>query len=70
MGGPPSQYAQNWYYDPIRWGPMVGHQPQPGEQVGFLVTAGDARNNGNVAVRERSNVVSIAFPSGGGSWGW
>jgi hypothetical protein len=67
-GGPPSQYAQNWYYDVIRWGPMVGHQPAPGEQVGFLVTAGDARNNGNTVVRERSNVVMVPFPSGGGSF--
>ena len=65
-GGPPSQYAQNWYYDPIRWAPMTGHQPAPGEQVGFLVTAGDARNNGNSIVKERSNVVVVPFPAGGG----
>jgi len=65
-GGPPSQYAQNWYYDPSRWGPMSGYQPAPGERVGFLVTAGDSRNNGNVTVKERSNVVVVPFPSGGG----
>lgn len=65
-GGPPAQYAQNWYYDPVRWGPMAGHQPAPGEQVGFLVTAGDARNNGNTLVKERSNVVVIPFPADGG----
>jgi hypothetical protein len=70
-GGPPSQYAQNWYYDPIRWAPMTGHQPAPGEQVGFLVTAGDARNNGNAIVKERSNVVVVPFPgSGGGAFGF
>jgi hypothetical protein len=65
-GGPPSQYSQNWYYDPSRWGPMSGYQPAPGERVGFLVTAGDSRNNGNVIVKERSNVVVVPFPSGGG----
>jgi hypothetical protein len=65
-GGPPSQYGQNWYYDPIRWGPMAGYQPATGEMVGFLVTAGDARNNGNVVVKERSNVVMVPFPTSGG----
>ena len=65
-GGPVNQYALNWYFDPIRWGPMTGHQPAPGEQVGFLVTSGDARNNGPSSVRERSNVVMVSFPSAAG----
>jgi hypothetical protein len=65
-GGPPSQYAQNWYYDPIRWGAMSGHQPAPGEQVGFFVTAGDARNNGTSILHERSNIVVVPFPGAGG----
>lgn len=65
-GGPVSGYARDWYYDPIRWGPMAGHQPAPGEQVGFLVTSGDARNNGPSSVRERSNVVLVSFPSNSG----
>jgi hypothetical protein len=65
-GGPVSGYAKDWYYDPIRWGPMAGHQPAPGEQVGFLVTSGDARNNGPSSVRERSNVVIVSFPSNAG----
>ena len=68
-GGPPSGYAMNWYYDPLRWGPMVGHQPAVGEMVGFFVSAGDARNNGNTLVNERSNVVFVPFPSdAGGTW--
>ena len=62
-GGPVSQYALNWYFDPIRWAPMTGHQPAPGELVGFFVTSGDARNNGPSSVKERSNVVVVAFPS-------
>ena len=65
-GGPVTKYAQDWYYDPIRWGPMAGHQPAPGEQVGFFITAGDSRNNGPVAVKERSNVVVVSFPSASG----
>ncbi|HEV3058153.1 MAG TPA: hypothetical protein VGY48_07880 [Vicinamibacterales bacterium] len=65
-GGAPAQYAQNWYYDPGRWGPMAGYQPANGESVGFLVTAGDARNNGAAVVKERSNAVVVPFPSGGG----
>ena len=66
-GGPPSQYAQNWYYDPSRWGPMTGYQPSPGEQVGFFITAGDARNNGVSLVKERSNVVVVPFPTSSGT---
>ena len=65
-GGPVNQYALNWYFDPIRWAPMTGHQPAVGEQVGFLVTSGDARNNGPSGVRERSNVVIVSFPSASG----
>jgi hypothetical protein len=65
-GGPVAQYGQNWYYDPARWGPMAGYQPSPGEQVGFFITAGDARNNGVSILKERSNVVVVPFPSGGG----
>ena len=65
-GGPVSQYAMNWYFDPIRWAPMTGYQPAPGDQVGFLVTSGDARNNGPNSVKERSNVVMVSFPSASG----
>jgi hypothetical protein len=66
-GGPVSQYGQNWYYDPVRWGPMAGYQPSPGEPVGFFITAGDARNNGMNVVKERSNVVVVPFPGSGGA---
>lgn len=70
MGGPPSEYAMNWYYDANRWRPMTGHQPAVGEYVGFFVTAGNARNvtdhSGSV-VRERSNVVVVPFPADDGA---
>lgn len=65
-GGPPEEYAKNWYYAADRWGPMTGHQPQPGELVGFMVSAGDARNSGAQSVQERSNIVVVPFPSSGG----
>lgn len=64
-GGPPEQFAANWYYDANRWGPMTGHQPAVGELVGFMVSAGDARNSGIVSVQERSAIVGMPFPSSG-----
>ena len=42
-GGPPQDYALNWFYNPTRWAPMTFHQPQPGETIGFFVVAGDVR---------------------------
>jgi hypothetical protein len=66
-GGGPANFAANWYYDANRWAPMTGHQPAPGESVGFLVTAGDCRNlGGAIKVQERSQVVVVPFPSGNG----
>jgi len=69
-GGGPSGYANNWFYDPIRWGPMAGHQPAVGETVGFFVCEGDCRNNtkgSSSPLRERSNVVLVPMPNGGGA---
>jgi len=61
-GDLPSTYDKDWYYS-SRWAPLYGHGPiQPGEQIGFMVTSGDARDNkGPESVRERSNVV--VFPA-------
>jgi hypothetical protein len=67
-GGPPSQFASNWYYSPAVWGPLAGHQPAPGEMVGFFVTAGDARVKDVRSVTERSNVVLVPFPSDSGAY--
>lgn len=58
-----NQIANNWLYD-SRWGPMAGHQPQAGELVGFMLTAGDARGKDVHAVTERSRIVELAWPSG------
>lgn len=58
-----TDFAINWAYD-SRWGPMNGYQPHVGEQVGFFVSAGDARGNrGVTSVRERSNVVVVNLPA-------
>ncbi len=66
QGGPPNEFAYNWYYSPAIWGPLANHQPANGERVGFFVTAGDARAKDVRTVNERSNVVALPFPSGGG----
>ena len=66
-----SDFARNWAYD-SRWGPMAGYQPHAGEEMGFFVSAGDARGySGVTSVRERSNVVVIPLPAGdNGSFGF
>lgn len=64
-GGPPEQFAQNWFYDANRWGPMTGYQPAPGEMVGFMIAAGDQRGIGKESVEERSPVYVMGFPRSG-----
>jgi hypothetical protein len=67
-GGPPQEYALNWFYNPVRWAPMTFHQPQPGETIGFFVVAGDVRGfNSNQKYQERSNVVLVPMPDSGGA---
>ena len=59
-----TDFARNWAYDG-RWGPMAGYQPQVGEQMGFFLSAGNARGVGSVtSVRERTNVVVVSLPPG------
>jgi hypothetical protein len=69
-GGPPSQYATNWFYDPGRWAPMTYHQPAVGETIGFFVCAGDCRNRTDGSgspVKERTNVVTVTMPNDNGA---
>jgi len=67
-GGPPQDYALNWFYNPTRWSPMTFHQPTPGETIGFFVVAGDVRGfNSNQKYQERSNVVLVPMPDSGGA---
>src|SRR5438445_219712 len=56
----------NWFYDPGRWGPLVGHQPAPGELVGIFVGQGNLRgvkDHSGSSVLERSNVLLVPFPA-------
>lgn len=57
-------YANNWYYSP-RWAPMYGHGPiHNGEQIGFMLTAGNARDSGGgrgqTQQRSQSVIVTAA----------
>ena len=52
----------------FRWAPMTFHQPPPGETIGFFVVAGDVRGfDSNQKYQERSNVVLVPMPDGGGA---
>jgi len=69
-GGPPSQYALNWFYDPFRWAPMTYHQPAVGETIGIFACAGDCRNKPDGSgspVKERTNTVSVVMPTDAGA---
>lgn len=66
-GGPPSAMGVNWW-PTADWGPMIGYQPAVGETVGFMVTAGNERNNATEwIVQERSNIVTLSFPADSGT---
>jgi hypothetical protein len=58
--GHPQHIHDDWYYD-ARWGPMQGYQPADGELIGIFVAQGNLRDNGQVSVKERSNVVIMPF---------
>jgi len=54
------QLMENWFY--ITPG-LAGYLPSHGEQVAFMVTAGDARlNKGPYPVEGRSNAVLVTLP--------
>jgi hypothetical protein len=58
-----ADWSQNWAYDG-RWGPMRSYVPTPGSQMGFFLTAGNARGQtGVTTVRERTNVVLVTLPA-------
>lgn len=59
-GGDVDNMAGEWFYD-NRWGAMKGHQPAPGEIVGWFVAAGNLRDSGNVITKERSKVLFLPY---------
>jgi hypothetical protein len=68
---PPSYVGVNWFYDPVRWGPINYYQPQDGELVGLWVGAGNLRDGSNItratcpAVCERSNIALVPWSNFG-----
>jgi hypothetical protein len=67
--GPASAIGSEWFYDPGRWGPIVGYQPQVGETVGLFVAAGNLRGSAFTRascpmVCERSNVQYVSWEVG------
>jgi hypothetical protein len=65
-GGNVNEIGLNWFYDQ-RWGPMIGHQPSPGETVGIFVGAGNLRDRTAPSfadcprICERSDVVLLPW---------
>jgi hypothetical protein len=70
--GIPGNVSFEWFYDPARWGPMAGYQPQEGEIVGLFACAGNCRNNDagdRSYIKERTNVAFVPWSnSGNGSY--
>jgi hypothetical protein len=65
-----TDWTNNWAYSSV-WGPLHGSTPTFGTQMGFFLSAGNARGYGSVStVRERSEVVLLNLPSdiNGGSY--
>ena len=58
----PSQLPNNWYYP--AGAPLATYQPQPGEQVGWFLTAGAQRLGNTFAIQARSQIVLAPFTSG------
>ena len=70
-GAPIVAQWRDWAYDKNRWADMVDYRPQPGDQMAFFLTAGNARRGSAQApepdvtsVRERSNAVIVSLPAG------
>jgi hypothetical protein len=59
--GRPGEIPDTWFYDPARWGPMVGHRPAPGELVAFWVGQGSLRSGTIATNQERSNFALVRF---------
>jgi hypothetical protein len=68
--GRPDEIGLNWFYDPARWGPIAGYQPNEGETVGLFACAGNCRNNDagdRSYVKERTNLALVPWTMQGGT---
>jgi len=66
--GRPSDVSFEWFYDPVRWGPMAFYQPRDGELVGVFACAGNCRNNDagdRSYVKERTNLALVPWSNHG-----
>lgn len=69
-GAPILEFWQEWAYDEGRWGALAAARPKAGDQMIFLLSAGNARKGSAgrepdvTSVRERSNVVLVSLPPG------
>jgi hypothetical protein len=58
-----TDWTNNWAYSSV-WGPLHGATPTFGTQMGFFLSAGNARGTGSVTtIRERSEVVLLNLPA-------
>jgi hypothetical protein len=59
-----TDFHKNWAYN-SSWYPLNNYYPQVGDQMGFFISAGNARFTPTVtSVRERTNVVVVNLPAG------
>lgn len=66
-GSPATAIGEDWLYDPMRWGPMAGVNPRPGEIVGLLVVAGSTRSDDQTPLNARTNPLWVHWPSSAGA---
>ena len=63
-GAPILTEWRNWAYARDRWGEMVDYVPKVGDEIGFVLSAGNARKERAVTSRrERSNVIAVRLPA-------
>lgn len=56
-----------WFTNDKFQNPIAGYNPQPGEAVGLMLTSGMTRLNNLPTIRQRSNVLVIAWPNDSGA---
>jgi hypothetical protein len=59
--GPWEQIPENWYYDPIRWGPMAGYRPTRNELVMVWAGQGNLRGTTGATQVQRTNFAPVRW---------
>lgn len=60
-GGLSTLLGNGWLFDG-RWGAMGGHNPKPGDTVGFMIASGSTRLDMNSREQERTDVIECRWP--------